>query len=147
MHDFLETWGLTLVTFIPVVGAVIVMAVPKGEETLVKLVALVATLGTAVMGILLMLDFDYDKAHELQYVVDKGWIDVINSRYILGLDGISLPLLALTLLVVPLCVIYSWNHLPDPGKPKAFFTLLLILETGMIGTFLAEDLILFFVFF
>ena len=65
----------------------------------------------------------------------------------MGLDGISLPLLALTLLVVPLCVIYSWNHLPDPGKPKAFFTLILILETGMIGTFLAQDLILFFVFF
>ncbi len=55
--------------------------------------------------------------------------------------------MALTLLVVPLCVIYSWNHLPEPGKPKAFFTLLLILETGMVGTFLAEDLILFFVFF
>ena len=65
----------------------------------------------------------------------------------MGLDGISLPLMALTLLVVPLCIIYSWNHLPDPGKPKAFFTLLLILETGMVGTFLAQDLILFFVFF
>jgi NADH-quinone oxidoreductase subunit M len=148
MHDFLDDWGLTLVTFIPVVGAVLVMAVPKAAgDMAVKTVALLTTLATAAVGVLLMVDFDYDDAGQLQYVVDKGWIDVINSRYILGLDGISLPLMALTLLVVPLCVIYSWNHLPEPGKPKAFFTLLLILETGMVGTFLAEDLILFFVFF
>ncbi|HEY5697363.1 MAG TPA: NADH-quinone oxidoreductase subunit M [Acidimicrobiales bacterium] len=147
MTDFLNDWGLTLVTFIPAVGAVLVMAMPKGDDLLVKVVALAASLGSGVMGVLLLLDFDYDHAGELQYVVDKNWIDVINSRYIMGLDGISLPLLALTLLVVPLCIIYSWNHLPDPGKPKAFFTLLLILETGMVGTFLAQDLILFFVFF
>ena len=147
MHDFLNDWGLTLVTFIPAVGAVLVMAMPKGDDLLVKVAALAASLASGVMGVLLLLDFDYDHAGELQYVVDKNWIDVINSRYIMGLDGISLPLLALTLLVVPLCIIYSWNHLPDPGKPKAFFTLLLILETGMVGTFLAQDLILFFVFF
>ncbi len=147
MHDFLEDWGLSLVTFIPLVGAIIVMAIPKAEEALVKVVALLASLGAAAVGVLLLLDFDYDKAGDLQYVVDESWIDVINSRYILGLDGISLPLLALTLLVVPLCVIYSWKHLPDPGRPKAFFSLILILETGMVGTFLAEDLILFFVFF
>jgi NADH-quinone oxidoreductase subunit M len=148
MHDFLNDWGLTLVTFIPVVGAVLVMAVPKtADDVMVKGVALLTSLAAGAMGVLLMLDFDYDASGDLQYVVDKGWIDVINSRYILGLDGISLPLLALTLLVVPLCIIYSWNHLPEPGKPKAFFTLILILETGMVGTFLAEDLILFFVFF
>ncbi len=145
MTDFLNDWGLTLVTFIPIVGAVLVLAV-RGE-VMIKAVALAASLGSAFMGVLLLLDFDYDESGTLQYVVDKGWIDVINSRYILGLDGISLPLLALTLLVVPLCIIYSWNHLPDPGKPKAFFVLLLILETGMVGTFLAQDLILFFVFF
>ncbi len=147
MTDFLNDWGLTLVTFIPVVGAVLVMALPKGDESLIKGAALLTSVVTAVVGVLLMLEFNYDDAGSLQFVVDKSWIDVIDSRYILGLDGISLPLMALTLLVVPLCVIYSWNHLPDPGKPKAFFTLLLILETGMVGTFLAQDLILFFVFF
>ena len=83
----------------------------------------------------------------LQFVVDKSWIDVINSRYIVGIDGISLPLLALTLLIVPLCIIYSWNHFPEPHNPKAFLILILVLETGMIGTFVAQDLILFFVFF
>ena len=100
-----------------------------------------------MLGIVLMANFDYDRSGEFQFTINKSWIPFINSRYIMGLDGISLPLLALTLLVVPLCVIYSWNHFPEPSNPKAFLILILILETGMIGTFLAEDLILFFVFF
>ncbi len=147
MTDFLNDWGLTLATFLPVVGAVLVLLVPKGNETAIKAVALLASLATLAMGILLLVDFDYDQSEVLQYLVDKPWIDLINSRYIMGLDGISLPLVALTVLVVPLCIIYSWNHLPEPGNPKAFFALLLLLETGMVGTFLAQDLILFFVFF
>ena len=51
------------------------------------------------------------------------------------------------MLIVPLCIIYSWNHFPEPHNPKAFLALILLLETGMIGTFVAQDLILFFVFF
>ncbi len=147
MTDFLNDWGLTLVTFIPLIGALVMMAVPAAEEQLLKQVALLASLVALVIGGLLLLDFDYGDAGALQYVVDARWIDVINSRYILGLDGISLPLMALTLVVIPLCVIYSWNHIPEPGNPKAFFILILILETGMVGTFVAQDLILFFVFF
>ena len=65
----------------------------------------------------------------------------------MGLDGISLPLLALSAFIVVLCVIYSWNHFPEPHNPKAFLALLLLLEVGMNGTFVAQDLILFFVFF
>ena len=147
MTDFLNDWGLTLVTFVPLIGALVMMAVPAAEEQLLKQVALLASLVALVIGGLLLLDFDYGDAGALQYVVDARWIDVINSRYILGLDGISLPLMALTLVVIPLCVIYSWDHIPEPGNPKAFFILILILETGMVGTFVAQDLILFFVFF
>jgi NADH-quinone oxidoreductase subunit M len=147
MTDFLNDWGLTLVTFIPMVGVLVAMTVPQDEEDTHKQIALVATVATAVMGVLLLIDFDYGNAGSLQYVVEKDWIDVINSRYILGLDGISLPLMALTLVIMPLCVIYSWNHIPPPGNAKAFMILMLILETGMVGTFVAQDLILFFVFF
>ena len=123
------------------------MAVPAAEERALKQLALLSSLLAMVIGGLLLLDFDYGNAGALQYVVDARWVEVINSRYILGLDGISLPLMALTLVVVPLCVVYSWNHIPEPGNPKAFFILMLILETGMVGTFVAQDLILFFVFF
>ena len=147
MTDFLNDWGLTLVTFVPLIGALAMMAIPAAEEQLLKQVALLASLVAMVIGGLLLIDFDYGDAGALQYVVDARWIEVINSRYILGLDGISLPLMALTLVVIPLCVVYSWNHIPEPGNPKAFFILILILETGMVGTFVAQDLILFFVFF
>ena len=147
MTDFLNDWGLTLVTFVPLVGALVMMAVPSAEEKALKQLALLSSLLAMVIGGLLLIDFDYGNAGALQYVVDARWIEVINSRYILGLDGISLPLMALTLVVVPLCVVYSWDHIPEPGNPKAFFVLMLILETGMVGTFVAQDLILFFVFF
>jgi len=147
MEDFLDGWGLSLAAFLPAAGAVLMLAIPRRMETLLKVAALLATLATAAAGVLVTVWFDFDKAGELQFVVDHKWIDVIDARYIVGLDGISLPLMLLTMLVVPLCVVYSWNHIPEPGNPKAFLMLILILETGMVGTFLAQDLILFFVFF
>jgi NADH-quinone oxidoreductase subunit M len=147
MEDFLNDWGLSLAVFLPLVGAAIMAFIPRAEEQLHKVVALVTTLAVAGVGVLLVTQFDFDDSAQLQFVVDHPWIDVINSRYILGLDGISLPLMLLTMLVVPLCVIYSWNHFPEPHNPKAFLILILILQTGMIGTFAAQDLILFFVFF
>ena len=147
MQAFLDDWGLTLLTFLPLLGALLVIAIPKADEQMQKAVALLSTLATAAVAVLLLAWFDLDNAGSLQFVIDRSWIDVINSRYIMGIDGISLPLMLLTVLVVPLCVIYSFKHFPEPRNPKAFLALLLILETGMIGTFVAQDLILFFVFF
>ncbi|MCE2532057.1 MAG: NADH-quinone oxidoreductase subunit M [Acidimicrobiia bacterium] len=147
MDAFLNGWGLTLVTFVPLVGAALVMALPSSRELWVKAAALGASLITALFAIFLLARFSVSRAGELQYVVDRPWIDVINSRYIMGIDGISLPLLLLTALIVPLCIVYSFGHFPEPRNPKAFLSLLLVLETGMIGTFVAQDLILFFVFF
>ena len=147
MKEFLNDWGLILVTFLPLAGALVMMAVPKESEGTHKLLALVTSLAAAFVGILLLASFNYDRAAKLQFVVDHSWIEIIHSRFILGLDGLSLPLLALTLLIVPLVFIYSWNHIPEPGNAKAFLMLMLVLETGMVGTFVAQDLILFFVFF
>jgi NADH-quinone oxidoreductase subunit M len=147
MSTFLNDWGLILVTFVPLLGALVMLAVPKESEATHKLIAVVTSFVAAAIGVLLLVDFDYGAADRLQFVVDKQWIEVINSRFILGLDGLSLPLLALTLLIVPLVFIYSWDHIPSPGNPKAFLSLILVLETGMIGSFVAQDLILFFVFF
>jgi NADH-quinone oxidoreductase subunit M len=102
---------------------------------------------TLAIGVIILFRFDYDAADKLQFTVNKSWIEVISSRYHMGLDGISLPLLILTMLITLLCIVYSWDHFPEPHNPKAFLALILVLETGMIGTFLAEDLILFFIFF
>lgn len=144
--DF-DAWVLTLAVFLPLAGALVMMVIPKAYEAEIKLVALVSSLAALGVGIYILVTFDYGAAGELQYLVDKSWIDIINSRYIMGLDGLSLPLLMLSLLTIPLCIIYSWNHVPDPGNPKAFMILMLVLATGMNGSFVSQDLILFFVFF
>ena len=147
MTEFLNDWGLLVITFVPLAGALAMMVIPERDEETHKQVSLAASLAALALGIWFLFDFDYGNAGSLQYVVDEGWIEVINSRLIMGLDGMSLPLLGLTVLVMPLVFIYSWNHIPEPGNAKAFLILMLILETGMIGTFVAQDLILFFVFF
>jgi NADH-quinone oxidoreductase subunit M len=146
-NDFLTHWGLSLMVFLPLAGALLMMLVPKTEELTHKVVALVASLASAGVGIAVLCDFDYGRSSHLQYVVNKSWIEVISSRFIVGIDGLSVPLIGLTLLITPLVIIYSWNHFPEPRNPKAFLILILVLHTGMLGTFCAQDLILFFVFF
>ncbi len=142
-----DAWVLTLAVFLPLAGALVMMVTPKAYEAEIKMIALLSSLAALAVGVYILINFDYGNAGSLQYVVEKGWIDIIDSKYIMGLDGLSLPLLILSLVVVPLCIIYSWDHIPDPGNPKAFMILLLILATGMNGSFVAQDLILFFVFF
>jgi NADH-quinone oxidoreductase subunit M len=146
-NEFLTDWGLTLMVFLPLAGALVMLLVPKTEEQTHKWLALLVSLAAAGVGVAVMADFDYDQTNRLQFVQDRSWIDVIHARYFVGIDGLSVPLVALTLLIVPLCIIYSWNHFPEPRNPKAFLILLLVLHTGMLGTFVAQDLILFFVFF
>jgi NADH-quinone oxidoreductase subunit M len=145
--NWFQEWALTLAIFLPAVGLAVILLLPKAEEAAAKTVALVTTLATLGVGIGIAADFNYDQSGRLQFLVNEPWIDVIKSRYHLGLDGISLPLLLLSMFVTVLCVIYSWNHFPEPHNPKAFLALILLLEVGMNGTFLAEDLILFFIFF
>ena len=146
MNGF-DHWALTAAVFIPAIGAVLCMLWPKEDELGVKVVALLASLAALGVGVYVFAHFDYNHTSALQMQVNRSWIDVINARYHMGVDGISLPLFGLSLFIVPLCIIYSWDHFPEPHNPKAFLALLLILEVGMTGTFVAEDLILFFVFF
>src|SRR5687767_8298763 len=128
--DTFDDWALTLAVFIPLVGAVVMLLIPRAEEGLHKLVALVTTVVTAGVGVAILTKFDFDQ-EGLQFGLDKKWIDVINSRYEIGIDGISLPLLLLSMAICVLVVLYSWNHFPEPHNPKAFLTLILILEVGM----------------
>ena len=145
--DWFDSWGVTLAVFLPAAGMVVVIAIPKAQERALKVTTLATTLATLAVGIAMLARFDYDRTGVLQFQVNKSWIDVINSRYHMGVDGISLPLLLMTMLITVMCVIYSWDHFPDPRTPKAFLALILLLETGMNGTFCAQDLILFFIFF
>ena len=144
---WVDDWGLSLGTFLPVLGAVILIFIPSAQERAIKATGTLFALLALAAGILVLLRFDYGSAGSLQFEVNASWISQIDARYHIGVDGMSLPLFILSLLVSLLCMIYSWWHVPEPGKPKAFFALILLLETGMNGSFVALDLILFFVFF
>ena len=145
--EFLREWGLTAAIFLPLIGVAVMMAFPKTDEGIHKVISLGTSIVVGLIGVALLFDFDYDRADELQWTVDVDWIGIIDAQYAIGIDGISLPLLILTMLITPLVIIYSWNHFPEPHNPKAFLMLMLVLHTGMIGSFVARDLVLFFVFF
>ncbi len=142
-----HNWVLTVGTFLPLVGVLIMLFIPKAEEALAKSVAIGTAVATLAVGVYTLTQFNFDKAGTMQFVAQHDWISVIKSTYYIGLDGISLPLYFLSMVITLLVMIYSWDHVPSPGNAKAFFSLMLILQTGMAGTFIARDLVLFFVFF
>ncbi len=144
--NWFSTWAIPVSTFVPVIGALIMLFMPKREELKIKTFALITSLISLGVGVGILGQYNYSRAG-MQFEVNISWIDAIGTRFHVGLDGISLWMFMLTLLVVPLCIIYSWNHFPKPHNPKMFLILLLLLQTGMLGTFVALDLILFFVFF
>ena len=144
--EWVEDWGLTLGTFLPLLGVIVLIFLPSNNDKLLKTVATVFAGLALIAGIFVAVEFDYSQAGTLQQQVNHEWIPQINSNYHIGIDGMSLPLFELSLLVSFLCIIYLWWHVPSPGRPKALLALVLLLETGMNGTFIALDLILFFVF-
>jgi NADH-quinone oxidoreductase subunit M len=147
MEWFDSGWGLSLIVFLPLVGALILAAIPRANEAAIKWVSLVTALISFVLSLVLVARFDFGDTAKMQFGTDLSWIEAISSRFHVGVDGISLPLVVLATFITVLVVIYSWNHWPEPHNPKLLMALTLILATGMTGTFVALDLILFFVFF
>jgi len=141
-----DQWAVTLAVFLPAVGAVFVAASrPSEGDRLAKGIAIAFTGAALLVGIAMLFGFDYG-THAMQFQVVTRWIPAIHAGYHVGVDGISLPLFELTLLLSFLCAVYSWKVIPNPGKARGFLALMLLLETGMAGTFVALDLVLFFVF-
>jgi NADH-quinone oxidoreductase subunit M len=147
--ELFETWALTLIVFLPLAGALLIGIIPKTNEMALKGTGLLVAAAAFVvsLGVIAQFDFSGLPYNTYQFEVDVPWIGAINANYHLGVDGISLPLLVLSTFVMVLAVIYSWNHWEEPHNPKAFLILMLILATGLNGTFLALDLVLFFIFF
>src|SRR4051794_27968771 len=110
MHGF-DDWALTLAVFLPLAGALVMLVIPKSEEDLHKGIALVTSVATAGIGVALLWRFDYHHGKGLQFAPEpRSWISVIHARYEVGIDGISLPLLVLSMAIVVLVILYSWNH-------------------------------------
>ena len=135
---------LSLMIFIPLLGMIVVLLLPRESEELVKRVTLLFTLIPLALAVALFISYDRSTAGT-QYVVDVPWIQAFNIQYHIGIDGLSVTLLLLTALLGPICVIASWRNI-EKGI-KAYMALFLLLETGMLGFFVALDLFLFYVFF
>jgi len=133
---------LSWMIFFPVIGACLILVVPKKYPTLMKFTALAATIPPLGWAVQLFVQFDrWDKG--FQYVEKVPWIKAFNIHYTIGIDGISIPMVLLTALLAFLCVIASWNI---NQYVRGYFSLFLLLDTSMLGVFCSLDFFLFYVF-
>ena len=133
---------LTLITFVPAAGAILLMLMPRNDRA-IKWIALVVSILAFFFSLHLPVYWSHGVTG-FQFSVDKQWISSPNIHYHLGVDGISVWLVLLTTFLTPFCVLISWKSIH--GAVKEFFVLMLILETAMIGVFVSLDLFLFYVF-
>ncbi|OGO67368.1 MAG: NADH dehydrogenase [Chloroflexi bacterium RBG_19FT_COMBO_62_14] len=136
---------LTLVVFFPVVGALAILFVREEQKNAIRWLAMVSSLVTLGLAVLVLFRFDASNP-DLQMVVRVPWIEVGGFRisYQLGVDGLSILLLLLTALLTPISILSTWSAVEE--GVKNFMIFFLLLETGMLGVFLALDLFLFYIF-
>jgi NADH-quinone oxidoreductase subunit M len=136
---------LTLVTFTPLVGAILVLLLPKDRTREVRWFALAVALLTFVLSLVMLAMFNPANP-DLQLVEQVTWIRVgtFEVQYYLGVDGLSVLLVLLTTLLVPISILSTWTAVEE--RVKDFMAFFLLLATGMTGVFLAQDLFLFYVF-
>jgi NADH-quinone oxidoreductase subunit M len=136
---------LSTVTFLPLLGALLIVALRGGDEAAdrnARFIALWTTLVTFALSLLLWRDFDPTTA-QFQFVERRAWLGVI--KFHMGVDGISLPFVLLTALLMPLCILASWQSITE--RVKEYMIAFLVLETLMLGVFTSLDLVLFYLFF
>jgi NADH-quinone oxidoreductase subunit M len=133
---------LTYMTFCPLLGAAIVLALPRDAHAAIKWVSVAATAPPLLMAIWLYIAFDRSAAG-FQFLEQRAWIPSFNIQYVVGVDGVSITMVLLTALLSFICIFASWGI--DKGL-KGYFALFLLLDTGMMGVFVALDFFLFFVF-
>ena len=133
---------LSLTAYAPAVGALLIFLVPGFQKERARLVALIASLVSLVLSIAMAVDFN--KNAEFQYTEHHTWLSGVGASYHLGIDGIALVLIVLTTLIMSISILWSWDKVQD--KPREYFIAMLILETGMLGVFMALDLFVFYIF-
>ncbi|CCD91226.1 NADH-quinone oxidoreductase subunit M [Bradyrhizobium sp. HKCCYLRH3099] len=143
----MTTWPiLSVVTFLPLVGALLIYLVRGDDEAAqrnARWIALWTTLITFAVSVILVLRFDPGQT-DFQFVEKKNWL-AAGISYHMGVDGISLPFVILTTALMPFCIVASWKSVKN--RLREYMMAFLILETLMVGTFSALDLVLFYLFF
>ncbi len=147
---------LTLLTFLPILGMVIVLLLPKKQELSIKVTTLLVSAIQIVLSIILLMNFNFaaggiNDASSFQFIEKFRWIDIpgfawigqIKIDYFLGVDGLSTPLVLLTAIVTFIAAISSWSI---NKSVKGYFAMFLLLNTGMMGVFVALDFFLFYIF-
>lgn len=134
---------LSLILLIPIIAAVVIMMLPLHRDRFIKYTAALGTFLSLALS--LAVYFGYDRAKQgMQFVESIPWVADLGVNYALGVDGISITMLILTTLIGFSAVYASWQV---QERVKEFFVLLLILISGVVGTFLATDLFIFFLFY
>ncbi len=143
-HPSGTTHILSLITYLPLLGAVIIaLFLPRGDQRAPKVVATITTGLTFVLSLVMLSHFQGD-THKLQLVEYASWIPSLGVAYFLGVDGISILLVLLTTLLSVVVVVCSYSQIEE--NEKAYYACLLFLETGMLGVFVALDFFLFYIF-
>ncbi|MET1026734.1 MAG: proton-conducting transporter membrane subunit, partial [Dongiaceae bacterium] len=138
---------LSLITFLPLIGAFFIIFI-RGEAATVarnaRWVALWTSLITFIISLVIWFGFDRSSA-DFQFVEKRDWIPALNISYHMGVDGISMAFVILSTLLTPICILASWEAIQN--RVKEYMIAFLVLETLMVGTFCALDLVVFYVFF
>jgi NADH-quinone oxidoreductase subunit M len=134
---------LTLVTFLPVAGAALLLFMRKASTGAIRNIALIVSLLTLLLSLPLFSKFDASNPG-MQFEQSLPWIPSLGVQYHVGIDGISLFLVLLTTVLTPIAILSSWHSIEK--RVREYYLFMLMLETGMIGVFVALDLFLFYVF-
>jgi NADH-quinone oxidoreductase subunit M len=140
--DIFSGHALSVILFLPVVGALIIAFLPEGSRKMAGPVALAVSLVDLILAVSLLPGFD--PAGGFQLVEKASWIPRFGISYYLGVDGLSLSMVVLTAFLTPLSVLCSFRGITK--HERGFYASLLLLETGMLGVFVALDLVLFYLF-
>ena len=139
---------LLLLFLAPLLGAAVVMALPKGRDTLAKQVGLGISLLVFALTLVIAFQFVVADAASFQAGFSYDWIPAFGVKFAMGLDGIALALVALSTSLVPVVLLAGWDDADGArGSVKGYLALILVLEAAMIGVFAATDVFLFYVFF
>jgi len=137
---------LSVIIFMPFVGGIIILFIKEDESTAnnIKWSALLTSIGVFILSLILWLQFDYNNPF-YQFEEKFRWFADYNFFYHIGVDGISLFMILLSTLLIPICILASWNNIKI--KIKEYMLSFLFLETVMIGMFASIDILLFYIFF
>ncbi len=133
---------LNWIIWFPIIGMVAIAFIPRDKEDVIKITAAVATGLQLLLTLVLWQNYDAGDGG-MQFMVRAEWIPSFNITYILGVDGLSLPMAILTALLCFIGVFVSWNI---NKAVKGYFALFLLLDTGIMGVFLSMDFFLFYIF-